>query len=190
MDLWAARYPLPPNRPSRVGTVRPERMAGMRYRVCLVCTGNICRSPMAEAVLRAQLAEAGLADDVVVDSAGTSGWHAGEDADPRARAALRRRGYELRHAARGFDRAWFAERDLILALDEDNLKALRRLAPDAETASRIRLLRSYDADAGEELDVPDPYYGGADGFEHVLDLVERAGQALVAELRRNLVGRP
>jgi len=160
----------------------------MPYRICLVCMGNICRSPMAEAVLRAQLAEAGLAGAVLVDSAGTSGWHEGENADPRALAALRGRGYELAHAARGFERSWFADRDLVLALDAHNLRALRRLARDPEVADRIRLLSSYDPEAGGDLDVPDPYYGGAEGFEHVLDLLERACRGLVTELRRNLVG--
>jgi protein-tyrosine phosphatase len=161
-------------------------MAGMPYRVCLVCMGNICRSPMAEAVLRAQLAEAGLGEQVVVDSAGTGGWHVGDDADPQALATLRARGYDLTHAARRFDPAWFAERDLILALDRDNVRALRRLAPDAATAERIRLLRSYDPEARGDLDVPDPYYAEAEVFEHVLDLVERACRGLVAELRRTL----
>jgi protein-tyrosine phosphatase len=164
----------------------------MPYRICLVCLGNICRSPMAEAVLRAKLDEAGLGDDVRVDSAGLGGWHVGGDADRRALAALTRRGYPLTHAARQFDAAWFAERDLILALDRSNLSALRRLAPDAATAARVRLLRSYDPAAADDpnnlddLDVPDPYYGGPDGFEHVLDLVERACEGLVAELRRTV----
>jgi protein-tyrosine phosphatase len=159
----------------------------MTYRICLVCLGNICRSPMAEAVLRAKLKEAGLGDAVRVDSAGLGGWHVGDDADRRALAALAQRGYQLRHAARQFDAAWFAERDLILALDRSNLSALRRLAPDAATADRIRLLRSYDPEAGDDLDVPDPYHGGADGFEHALDLVERACARLVAELSRTVV---
>jgi len=159
----------------------------MPYRICLVCLGNICRSPMAESVLRAQLERAGLADAVVVDSAGLGDWHVGDDADRRALQALTRRGYPLSHAARQFDRAWFAERDLVLALDRSNLAGLRRLAPDPQTADRVRLLRSYDPDAGDDLDVPDPYYGGADGFEHVLDLVERACAGLVADVRRTVV---
>jgi protein-tyrosine phosphatase len=159
----------------------------MPYRICLVCMGNICRSPMAEAVLRALLDRAGLADAVVVDSAGLGDWHVGDDADHRARTALRLRGYPLSHAARQFDRAWFAERDLVLALDRNNLHSLRRLAPDAASADRIGLLRSYDPEAGDDLDVPDPYYGGAEGFEHALDLVERACAGLVTQLRKTVV---
>jgi len=159
----------------------------MPYQICFVCLGNICRSPMAESVLREQLDRAGLAHAVVVDSAGLADWHVGNDADTRARTALRQRGYALSHAARQFDRAWFADRDLVLALDRSNLRGLRRLAPDAATADRIRLLRSYDPEAGDELDVPDPYHGGAREFEHVLDLLERACAGLVAELRRTLV---
>jgi low molecular weight protein-tyrosine phosphatase len=156
------------------------------YRICLVCLGNICRSPMAEAVLRAKVGQAGLSEEVVVDSAGLGDWHVGDNADHRALAALTQRGYLLEHAARQFDAAWFAERDLVLALDRGNLRGLRRLAPDPATAERIRLLRSYDPEAGDDLDVPDPYYGGPEGFEHALDLVERACDGLVAQLRRTV----
>jgi protein-tyrosine phosphatase len=147
---------------------------------------------MAEAVLRAQLRAAGLDRQVEVDSAGTGDWHVGHGADRRARAALRSRGYPDTHSARQFAREWFAERDLVLAMDAANLRDLRRLAPDAETAGRVRLLRSYDPTvegrtvAADDLDVPDPYYGGKEGFDHVLDLLERACEGLVAELRRTL----
>jgi protein-tyrosine phosphatase len=141
---------------------------------------------MAAAVLREKLREAGLAGDVEVDSAGTGDWHIGHGADRRARAALKARGYPQEHTARQFVHGWFAERDLVLAMDAANLRDLRRLAPDADTADRVRLLRSYDPDARGDLDVPDPYYGGRDGFEHVLDLLERACDGLVEELRRTL----
>jgi protein-tyrosine phosphatase len=151
--------------------------------------GNICRSPIAEAVLRAEFARAGLGDRVDVDSAGTGGWHVGEDADPRAQAVLRRRGYPLNHAARQFDPAWFASRDLILALDESNLRALRRLAPDRDAARRLNLLRSYDPKADDgDLDVPDPYYGGHDGFERVLTLIEAAAAGVIAHVAEELAG--
>ena len=160
-----------------------------RYRITLVCMGNICRSPIAEAVLRAEFARAGLGDRVDVDSAGTGSWHIGEDADPRAQAVLRRRGYMLNHAARQFDPAWFASRDLILALDESNLRALQRLAPDRGAAERLRLLRSYDPKADRDLDVPDPYYGGHDGFEHVLTLIESAAAGVVAHVADELAAR-
>jgi protein-tyrosine phosphatase len=163
------------------------------YRVCFVCSGNICRSPTAEAVLRRQLAEAGLAGQVEVDSAGLGDWHVGEDADHRSAAALRRRGYPpWEHAARQFRAADFADRDLVVALDAGHERELRALAPTAADRDKIRLLRSYDpvgAAAGPgELDVPDPYYGGADGFERVLDLVEAACRSLLAEVRAGLTG--
>lgn len=159
---------------------------GSPYRVCLVCLGNICRSPMAEAVLRAKLLAAGLAGAVVVDSAGTGDWHVGHGADARARAALGARGYPTDHTARQFAARWFADRDLVLAMDGANLRELRRLAPDPETAERVRLLRSYDPKATGDLDVPDPYFGGDDGFELVLDQLERACDGLVDVLRRSL----
>jgi protein-tyrosine phosphatase len=160
------------------------------YRVCFVCSGNICRSPTAEAVLRRQLTDAGLDRQVEVDSAGLGDWHVGEGADRRSAAALRRRGYPAwEHRARLFTPADFAERDLVVALDCGHERGLRALAPTAADRDKVRLLRSYDPEAAAgsgELDVPDPYYGGADGFEDVLDLVERACRGLLADLRTRL----
>lgn len=163
----------------------------MTYRVCFVCSGNICRSPTAEAVLRHRLAEAGLGDRVEVDSAGTGDWHVGKPADERAMAALARRGYALTHRARVFDPAWFAERDLVVALDRGHLQALRALAPDPAAAATVRLLRSFDAAPGRDadLDVPDPYYGDAEGFEPVMDQIEHAVEGLVAHVREELRAR-
>jgi protein-tyrosine phosphatase len=158
------------------------------YRVCFVCSGNICRSPTAEAVFRRLVADAGLADQVAVDSAGMGDWHVGEAADARSAAALRQRGYPpWEHRARQFTRADFAARDLVVALDGGHERDLRALAPTAADRAKIRLLRSYDRAAGSgELDVPDPYYGGPDGFEHVLDLIEEACRGLLAEVRTQL----
>ena len=155
----------------------------MSYRVCFVCTGNICRSPMAESVFRARTAEAGLEGLVEVDSAGTGGWHEGDGADPRTVSVLQENGYEGGHTARQFQPSWFSRLDLVIALDTGHLKALRRLAPTQEDAAKVRLLRSYDPAAGDDLDVPDPYYGGEAGFEHVLDLVESACRGLLAEVQ-------
>jgi len=151
------------------------------FRVCFVCMGNICRSPMAEAVFRALVEREGL--DVEVSSAGTGGWHAGDGADRRALAALNARGYDGRaHRAQQFAAEWLSRYDLVVALDRDNERHLRGLAAgDPEALARIRLLR------GPGLDVPDPYYGGADGFEHVLDLVEQACEELLAKVRARLV---
>ena len=160
----------------------------MAFRVCFVCMGNICRSPMAEVVFRHLVAEAGLADRVDIASAGTGGWHAGDPADRRALAALRARGYDgAAHRAQQFERDWFGRYDLVVALDRDNERHLRALAADIPGGTgKIRLLRSYGGEPVGDLDVPDPYYGGADGFDHVLDLVEQACAALLAEVRRNV----
>jgi protein-tyrosine phosphatase len=161
----------------------------MTYRVCFVCTGNICRSPMAESVFRARVAEAGLEDRVEADSAGTGGWHEGEGADPRTVAVLEEHGYDSDHLARQFQPSWFARLDLVIALDTGHLKALRRLAPTEEDARKVRLLRSYAETAADDLDVPDPYYGGLDGFEECLEMVEEASTGLLAAVRAHLEGR-
>jgi len=149
-------------------------------RVVFVCTGNICRSPTAEAVLRHLVEKAGLAQAITVGSAGTGGWHAGDDADPRSLGALRARGYQLSHSARQFRGHWFDEHDLVVALDSSHVRELRRLRPGAE----VRLLRDWDPEGPG--DVPDPYYGGEDGFEEVLDMVERSCKGLLEELRGRL----
>jgi len=153
------------------------------YRVCFVCSGNICRSPMAEAVLRRMATEAGLADRIAVSSAGMGGWHVGESADPRAASALTRRGYALRHAARQWQPVDFADLDLVVALDGDHYRQLVRMAPDPSERAKIRRLRSFDPASGDDLDVPDPYYGGTRGFEQVLDLIEAGCAGILAGIR-------
>ncbi|MFE0792058.1 low molecular weight protein-tyrosine-phosphatase [Streptomyces mutabilis] len=162
----------------------------MTYRVCFVCTGNICRSPMAEAVFHARVADAGLDGLVEADSAGTGGWHEGESADPRTMAVLAENGYGLDHTARQFKPSWFSRLDLVIALDAGHLRALRRLAPTEQDADKVRLLRSYApaADRGD-LDVPDPYYGGVEGFEECLEMVEAASDGLLAAVREQVEGR-
>ena len=135
------------------------REPGAPYRVCLVCLGNICRSPMAETVLRAELAAAGLAGAVVVDSAGTGDWHVGDTMDPDARAALAVRGRDgSAHRARQFQPSWLSRYDLILAMDSRNLADLRRMARDGD-ADRIRLFGEAGG-LGEISDIPDPWGGG------------------------------
>ncbi|MGC5567136.1 low molecular weight protein-tyrosine-phosphatase [Streptomyces sp. FR-108] len=158
----------------------------MPFRVCFVCTGNICRSPMAESVFRARVAEAGLDHLVEVDSAGTDGWHEGDGADPRTVSVLGTNGYDSGHAARRFRPDWFSRLDLVIALDAGHLRALRRLAPTRADAEKVRLLRSYDSAAGADLDVPDPYYGGMDGFEECLEMVEAASAGLLAAVREQV----
>jgi protein-tyrosine phosphatase len=163
------------------------------YRICLVCLGNICRSPMAEAVLRDELARAGLASTVEVDSAGTGDWHVGGPMDAGARAELGRRGYDgSAHRARLFDPAWFRARDLVLAMDRRNLAQLRRMAPDAESAGpRLLLFRSFDPAlaAGDRAaadphdgEVPDPYDGDPEDYVLAFDLVQASARGLAAAL--------
>ena len=157
-------------------------------RIIMVCMGNICRSPAAEVVLRHMLQQAGL-HHITVDSAGTGGWHEGDGADPRSQAAWERRGYAHRHRARQFRSEWFEERDLILVMDEDNHATLASRTRNDAHRAKIRYLRSFDPlvddlqDAAA-MEVPDPYYGGIDGFEHMLDLIERSCAGLIAELQR------
>ena len=154
------------------------REPGAPYRVCLVCLGNICRSPMAETVLRAELAAAGLNGAVVVDSAGTGDWHVGDAMDPGARSALASRGHDgSAHRARQFQLSWLSERDLILA-------DLRRMASGGD-ADRIRLFGEAGG-LGETSDIPDPWGGGPDEFGHVLDLLGAAAPVIAARLARLL----
>jgi protein-tyrosine phosphatase len=153
-------------------------------RVCFVCLGNICRSPTAEAVMVRLLGEAGLTDRVHVSSAGTGDWHLGEPADRRTAAAAARRGYALDdHHAQQFTAADFARCDLIVAMDQQNQRDLLAMAPDDAARAKVRLLRSFDPAAPPGADVPDPYYGGAHGFEEVLDICERACRGLIEHLR-------
>jgi protein-tyrosine phosphatase len=172
---------------SAVGTGEDSPVA---YRVCFVCSGNICRSPTAEAVFRRRLADAGLAGAVEVDSAGLGDWHVGESVDERSAVALRARGYPAwPHEARQFQRSDFADRDLVVALDAGHERVLLSLATTERERAKVRMLRSYDAEAAADpagLDVPDPYYGGEQGFEHVLDLIEAACAGLLGEVEDRL----
>ncbi len=149
-----------------------------RYRVALVCLGNICRSPMAHVVLEDQLARAGIDDVVEVASSGTGGWHEGGPMDERAAATLSAAGYDpSRHRARTWDSGWRAAYDLVLVMDAANLRDVG--GPD----ERTRLFRDFDPDL-PGAEVPDPYYGGAAGFEEVLGMVERTAASLTAALER------
>lgn len=170
-------------------TASPSLPAGgSPYRVVLVCLGNICRSPMADVVANRLLDEArarGEELDVEVTSAGTAGWHVGRPMDDRAAEVLRRSSYDpSRHRARQFGPELF-DHDLVLAMDRSNLVDVLARVP-ADRHDRVRLFRSFDPEAGgvDVPDVPDPYYGGDEGFHDVLAMVERTTAHLVAELAR------
>jgi len=164
-----------------VGLNPPAALA--KRRVLFVCMGNICRSPTAEGVFRKLLAERAPELDVQVDSAGTHGYHAGVSPDPRASRAAERRGVDLKPLrARRVVAQDFEHFELVLAMDEQNLQFLLEACP-AEYRSRVRLFLEF-APHLEQRDVPDPYYGGASGFERVLDLVEEAAVGLLEYLRR------
>lgn len=154
---------------------------GMTKRILFFCMGNICRSPTAEGVMRAKLAAAGL--DIEVDSAGTHGYHIGAPPDARSQEHALKRGYDLSTLrARKLLPQDFERFDLVLAMDADNLAHAQRLCPPSQR-HRLKLLMSYAPQAGNPH-VPDPYYGGAAGFDEVLDLVEAACDGLVASLRK------
>ena len=159
----------------------PPRTPG-RYSVALVCLGNICRSPTAEVVLTEHVDRAGLAGVVRVVSCGTGDWHVGGPMDNRAAATLTAAGYDAsRHRAQQWAEAWRDEHDLVLAMDDANLADL------GGRSERVGKFRDHDL-AGRGDDVPDPYYGGDDGFEEVLTMVERTSAAIVAALERTLDG--
>jgi len=157
-----------------------------RYRIALVCLGNICRSPTAHVVLEQRLAESGLDDRVEVVSSGTGGWHEGDPMDPRSAEVLRAAGYDpSRHRARTFTRDWFAENDLLLAMDHANRADMRALAPTVEQEADVRMFREFDPEATDD-EVPDPWYGGPEGFRSVLAMIERTCDGLVEHLSRQL----
>ncbi len=173
-----------------------SRQNPTRLQVLMVCTGNICRSPIAEGVLRAKLQRAGLADQVLVDSAGTHGFHKGTAADPRAVAQAGLRGYRLAGLkSRPVVDADFSRFDLLLAMDRSNLASLRERCPAAEQ-HRLQLLLPFVAQATGQalvtgnLDVPDPYFGSVQGFDEVLDLIEPACDGLVLDITQRLRSPP
>lgn len=153
-----------------------------RYRVAFVCTGNICRSPSADVVLRHLVAAAGLGAQVEVVSGGIGDWHVGDAMDRRAADALTSRGYDAeRHRARQVGADWFGRDDVLFAMDEGHRADLARLGD----AARIRLFGDFDP-LTPGAEVPDPYYGGRDGFEEVLDMIERTCRALISPIERAL----
>ncbi|MBZ1349324.1 low molecular weight phosphotyrosine protein phosphatase [Alcaligenaceae bacterium LF4-65] len=157
----------------------------MMTKVLFVCMGNICRSPSAEGVFRHLINDAGLSDVVGIDSAGTHNFHVGEAPDARAQAAARKRGYEIAHAeARQITAEDFREFDLILAMDWENLSALQQQCPKPHHHKLMLLMRF--ANEFEEATVPDPYYGGPEGFGKVLDYLEDACQGVLELVRKRV----
>jgi protein-tyrosine phosphatase len=156
------------------------------YRIALVCLGNICRSPIADVVLNTEVEKAGLVDQVEVTSCGTGTWHVGEPMDDRAAAVLSTSGYDpTRHRARHFGADWH-DHDLILVMDRSNLADVLAELP-ADRHDRVRMFRSYDPDVDRSdpdriPDVPDPFYGGPEGFDEVLAIVERTAHRVIEEL--------
>ncbi len=156
-------------------------------RILMVCLGNICRSPTAEAALRETLDQTGLGRRVDVDSAGTGSWHTGSPPDERMTAVARDLGLELGGCARQVTQTDFVEYDLLLAMDRSNLEDLMRLAPNDEARERIRLFREFDPEANGSLEVPDPYYGGHQGFVDTVTIARRTAHALVEHVRATLL---
>lgn len=160
-----------------------ERAEPGVFRICFVCTGNICRSPMAEVVFRELIRARGWEKYVSVQSAGTGEWHVGESSDPRTTTALRDRGYRVAgHRARQFDVSWFETFDLVIAFDRSHERILKSWAPDDDARAKVHLLLSFDPEAGGVLDVPDPYYSDAAMFDAVLAMIERSCTALFRQL--------
>jgi protein-tyrosine phosphatase len=152
-----------------------------QIKILFVCTGNICRSPMAEGAFKHLVSQAGLADRILSDSAGTHDYHVGEPPDPRAQRAAGRRGYDLSTLrGRQVSSRDFSEFDYVMAMDETNLRQLSRRCPP-EHAHKLQLLMTFGADAAVR-EIPDPYYGGTEGFERTLDLVEQGVQGLLRHL--------
>ncbi|MEM6263675.1 MAG: low molecular weight protein-tyrosine-phosphatase [Bacteroidota bacterium] len=155
-------------------------------RILFVCLGNICRSPMAEGLFLHLIKEKGLENEFVVDSAGTGGWHAGERADPRMRKTAAKHGVELPSRARKVELADFENFDYILAMDRSNYRDLKNLQQQvANSTAQVYLMRHFDPQA-PDTDVPDPYYGGAEGFENVYQMLDRSVAELLEEINASV----
>lgn len=153
------------------------------FRICFVCTGNICRSPMAETVFRDLVKKAGYESAVTVRSAGTGDWHVGEPSDTRTTTALTNHGYDgSHHRARQFDPDWFDTLDLVVVFDRSQERILRAWANSEQDRGKVQLLLSFDAEQAAQLDVPDPYYSDAALFDTVLGMIERASAALFRQI--------
>lgn len=155
------------------------------FKILFVCLGNICRSPTAEGVFQHLVNERELQPYFYIDSAGTSAWHIGEPANSKSQQMANKHGVKLNSRARKFEPADLEEFDLILAMDRENLQNIRQLDTQNRFSDKIKLMRDYDPQSGDD-EVPDPYYGGMDGFQHVFDVVHRSCAALLDELEEKV----
>lgn len=154
----------------------------MKYKILFVCLGNICRSSAAEEIMRQKIRKAGVEDFFFVDSAGLISYHQGEMADPRMRMHAKRRGYDITHLSRPVKQQDFYDFDLIVGMDASNIDRLHSLCPTVEDESKIVMMTDYCMEKVADH-VPDPYYGGASGFENVLDILEDACEGLMMKLK-------
>ena len=161
-------------------------MSTKKKRILFVCMGNICRSPVGEGVFRDYVRQRGLEDQFIIDSAGTTGYHAGEPPDPRMREATARRGYDLDgQTSRGFVPGDFNDFDLIVAMDRSNKNGIRNRDRMGRYAGKVAMMLDFHPDRHGE-DVPDPYYGGPQGFDHVIDLIEACCPSLLKHLQEEI----
>ncbi|MDI2099079.1 low molecular weight protein-tyrosine-phosphatase [Ruicaihuangia caeni] len=153
------------------------------FRICFVCTGNICRSPMAEVLFKDLVERSGYGHAVSIMSAGTGEWHVGEQSDARTLAALASKGHDgSKHRARQFDPDWFNSLDLVVAFDRSQERILKSWARTDQDRAKVHLLLSFDKEQAPLIDVPDPYYSDAAYFSTVLNMIERAGRALFTQI--------
>ena len=154
--------------------------------VCFVCLGNICRSPLAQGVFEALVKEEGLQDRIIISSAGVSAWHVGNSPDARMQQTARDHGIHLNSRARQFQSSDFEQMDLVLAMDHSNLSALNQMSAEPELQDKLFLFRSFDPQHKNDLEVPDPYYGGGKGFETVYQIVDRTCPKVLDHLKAQL----
>lgn len=159
-------------------------------KVSFVCLGNICRSPLAQGVLEFLVQQQGLQEKIQVSSAGTGSWHVGKAPDTRMRATAKKHGIYMNSRARQFQPEDFNRFDLVLAMDQSNKNDLKRMCPSPEAEKKLRLFRSFDPACNGDEDVPDPYYGGAEGFENVYEIVHRTCPEILKHIVTKLISDP
>jgi protein-tyrosine phosphatase len=157
----------------------------LKIHLCFVCLGNICRSPTAEAIMLNLVEESGLEEHIEIDSAGTSSYHVGEEADPRSQACAIEHGLSLDTRSQQFEADDFDQFDYVLAMDAENRDILISLAPTHDDGERVFMLRAFDPKVRDESDVPDPYHGGDNGFDDVFEICQKACEGLLAHLIEN-----